>query len=371
VIVVDHELPVDDRLRLPAGDPAALPAPPASGAQARWVYYSSGTTAAPKGARHSDRSVIAGSTGVISMIGASSSDVNPIAFPVSHIGGAAMLVLFDNFDPAITPKAIAAHRPTLLGTATPFLVAFLAAQAEHGDDPLFPDLRGCVGGGAPITAELARRVRETFSVPGVANAWGLTEFPVATSQTPDAAPHLLDHTVGRAVPGVTVRVVDDAENEVAAGCEGELRLKGPQCFSGYVDTSLNADAFDADGWFRTGDRGRIDAQGNVTVTGRIKDAIIRNAENISAMEIEEVLASHPGVVDVAVIGVPDERTGERVCAVVVGGDDLTLASLFDHCQARGLSKHKSPERLEIVDALPRNLTGKVLKHELRVRYANS
>src|SRR6185436_8545411 len=115
----------------------------------------------------------------------------------------------------------------------------------------------------------------------------------------------------------------------------------PQCFLGYVDASLDGDAFDADGWFRSGDRGRIDAAGNVVVTGRIKDAIIRNAENISALEIEGVLATHRAVADVAVIGVPDSRTGERVCAVVVAhpGADVTLASLAEHCQAHGLSKH--------------------------------
>ncbi|OBI97871.1 cyclohexanecarboxylate-CoA ligase [Mycobacterium alsense] len=381
VVVIDHAAPVADALRLPAGDPAALPPPPSGAEDPRWIYYSSGTTAAPKGARHCDRSVIAGSAGVVGIVGASSGDVNPIAFPVSHIGGAAMLaaglhtgmrlVLFDAFDPIQTPIAIAAHRPTLLGSATPFFVAFMAAQARHGDQPLYPELRGCVGGGAPITAELGRQLRETFSVNGAANSWGLTEFPVATSQTPDGAPDRLDRTVGRPVPGVSVRVVDEAEREVRIGREGELRLKGPQCFLGYVDASLDAQAFDADGWFRTGDLGFIDDHGDIVVTGRIKDAIIRNAENISALEIEGVLASHPGVADVAVIGVPDERTGERVCAVVVAhpGAVVTLSSVFQHCQARGLSKHKTPERLEVVAALPRNLTGKVLKTELRARFA--
>jgi acyl-CoA synthetase (AMP-forming)/AMP-acid ligase II len=380
VVVVDHQAPISDGLRLPVGDPATLPAPPTSGSLPRWVYYSSGTTAAPKGVRHCDLSVIAGSAGVVGMVGASSDDVNPIPFPVSHIGGAAMLaaslltgmrlVLFDAFDPVSTPKAIAAHRPTLLGSATPFFVAFMAAQRDHGDEPLFPGLRGCVGGGAPITAELGRQVREAFSVSGVANAWGLTEFPVATSPAPDGPPEVLDHTVGRAVPGVSVRVVDEFEHEVAASEEGELRLKGPQCFLGYVDSSLDTDAFDADGWFRSGDRGRMDAEGNVVVTGRIKDAIIRNAENISALEIEGVLATHPSVADVAVIGVPDTRTGERVCAVVVAepGFEITLHELAKHCQEKGLSKHKSLERLEVVAELPRNLTGKVLKNELRARF---
>ncbi|MGE2725353.1 class I adenylate-forming enzyme family protein [Mycolicibacterium pulveris] len=381
VVVADHGAPIGGELRLPSGDPALLPPPPTTDEEARWVYYSSGTTAAPKGIRHCDRSVIAGSAGVVGMFGASSSDINPIAFPVSHIGGAAMLaaslltgmrlVLFDTFDPVLTPKALAAHRPTMLGSATPFFVAYLAAQREHGPEPLFPDLRGCVGGGAPITPELGRQVRETLSVAGIANSWGLTEFPVVTSPPPDGTPEVLDHTVGQPVPGVAIRVVDDNEREVPVGEEGELRLKGPQCFLGYVDASLDADAFDADGWFRSGDRGRIDADGNVAITGRIKDAIIRNAENISALEIEGVLASHPAVDDVAVIGVPDPRTGERVCAVVVAqpGTDVTLSMLAEHCQARGLSKHKSPERLHLVEALPRNLTGKVLKNELRARFA--
>ncbi|RAU99330.1 cyclohexanecarboxylate-CoA ligase [Mycobacterium colombiense] len=382
VIVIDHESPITDGLRLPAGDPATLASPPDGAQDPRWIYYSSGTTAAPKGARHCDRSVIAGSAGVVGIVGASSSDVNPIAFPITHIGGAAMLaaslqtgmrlVLFDAFDPAVTPFAIAAHRPTLLGSATPFFVAFMDAQRAHGADPLYPDLRGCVGGGAPITAELGRQLRETFSVNGAANSWGLTEFPVATSQSPEAAPEVLDRTVGVPVAGASVRVVDEAERELGFGEEGELRLKGPQCFLGYVDSSLDTNAFDAEGWFRTGDLGSIDDDGNVVVTGRIKDAIIRNAENISALEIEGVLASHPAVADVAVIGVPDERTGERVCAVVVAHADaaVTLSSLFEHCQAHGLSKHKAPERLELIDALPRNLTGKVLKTELRARFGS-
>lgn len=380
-MVIDHGAdPAGPALRLPVGETSSLPPAPASGDEARWIYYSSGTTAAPKGVCHTDRSVMAGSAGVVGMIGATSDDVNPIAFPISHIGGAAMLaaslltgmrlVLFDVFDPEATPLAIARHRPTLLGTATPFYVAYMAAQRRHGERPLFPALRACVAGGAPITPELGRRVRDTFGVAGIANSWGLTEFPVATSPPPDADPAVLDHTVGPPVSGVRVRVVGDDGREVEPGEEGELRLKGPQCFLGYVDSALDDDAFDADGWFRSGDRGRIDAAGNVVVTGRIKDAIIRNAENISALEIEGVLATHPGVADVAVIGVPDPRTGERVCAVVVptGEQPVTLEDLAEHCRINGVARFKFPERVEFVDALPRNLTGKVLKAKLRKRF---
>lgn len=373
--------PANPGLRLPMGEPSRLPEAPTSADGVAWIYYSSGTTAAPKGIQHSDASVIAGCSGVLDMLGTISVDVTPIAFPVSHIGGAAMLaaalitgmqlVLFDVFDPATTPLAVAAHRPTLLGSATPFFIAYLAAQDRHGPEPLFPALRGCTGGGAPITADLGRRVREVLGVRGVANAWGLTEFPVATSPRLDDPEELLDHSVGKAVPGVHVRVVDAEGRDVAAGTEGELRLKGPQCFKGYVDASLDADAFDLDGWYRTGDQGRIDADGNVYVTGRIKDAIIRNAENISALEVEEAVVTHPDVADVAVIGVPDEQSGERVCAVVVaaGGAAVSVADLSAHCDAQGLSRYKWPERIELVNALPRNLTGKVLKAELRRRFS--
>ena len=370
VITVDLATPPRaGELRLPRANADALAVTSAPGANSQWIYYSSGTTAAPKGIRHTDATVIAGSRGMVDAMGITSSDVDPIAFPISHIGGAAMvaaalmtgmrLVLFDAFDPAATPLAIAAHRPTFLGTATPFFVAFLDAQRAHGDRPLFGSLRGCIAGGAPITAELGRQIRETFGMPGIANAWGMTEFPVATSPSLDAPPDVLDYTVGAPVAGVSVRVVD-----------GELRLKGPQCFLGYADAGLDADAFDEDGWLRTGDLGLVDADGNVRVTGRIKDAIIRNAENVSALEIENVLASHPAVADVAVIGVPDRSAGERVCAVVVPASvaGVSLESLVQHCHSSGLSRYKYPERLVIVDTLPRNQFGKVIKKELRDAY---
>lgn len=381
VITVDLATPpLGGRLRLPRAGTSALAAPPEPAGDTRWIYYSSGTTASPKGIRHTDASIIAGSAAVVQMVGTDSSDVDPIAFPVAHIGGAAMLAtalltgmrlaLFETFNPATTPLAIAAHDPTFLGTATPFFVAFLEAQRAHGDQPLFPSLRGCLAGGAPITAELGRQIRQTFGLAGIANAWGMTEFPAATSPPLTADPEVLDHTVGPPVPGVSVRVVGDRGFELPTGQEGELRLKGPQCFLGYVDATLDADAFDADGWLRTGDLGLIDAHGNVRVTGRIKDAIIRNAENISALEIENALATHPAVADVAVIGVPDLQTGERVCAVVVPAsvDGVSLESLVAHCRSQGLSRYKFPERLVTVDALPRNQFGKVVKKELRAAF---
>jgi acyl-CoA synthetase (AMP-forming)/AMP-acid ligase II len=377
VITVDLATPpAAGEIRLPRAGTDALGAPPGPTSDTRWIYYSSGTTASPKGIRHTDASVMAPAAGLVDKIGITSSDVDPVAFPIAHIGGAVMLAaalltgmrlaLFEVFDPATTPLSIAAHNPTFLGMATPFFLAFLEAQRAHGAQPLFPFVRGGLAGGAPITAELGHQVRETFGLPGIANAWGLTEFPVATSPSLTAAPEVLDHTVGTPGSGVSVRVVD-GKMELPAGHEGELRLNGPQCFLGYADPTLDADAFDADGWLRTGDLGMIDANGNVRVTGRIKDAIIRNAENVSALEVENALATHPAVADVAVIGVPDPRTGERVCAVVVptSGDGVSLESLVQHCRSNGLSRYKHPERLVIVGALPRNQFGKVIKKDLR------
>ena len=354
----------------PTGDASTLPPPPTDTDEWRWAYYSSGTTADPKGARHTDRTVVAAAAGMVTLLGIGAGDVYPIAFPISHIGGVTMLVsalqgrarlvLFDTWDPTTTPERMAAHHPTILGSAQPFFRAYLDAQYRQGDEPLFPALRTCAAGGAPTPAELTRELCEVFGVKGVVQSWGLTEFPIATSATPDDPPDVLAHTVGRPSPGVEVRTVD-----------GELRLRGPQCFLGYVDPELDAPAFDEDGWFRTGDLGVIDADGNVRVTGRLKDVIIRNAENISALEVEEVLLRHPDVVDVAVIGLPDRRTGERICAVVVAapGASPTVATLAEHCLAQGLARQKCPEEVHVVDALERNPMGKILKHRLRDRLA--
>jgi acyl-CoA synthetase (AMP-forming)/AMP-acid ligase II len=181
----------------------------------------------------------------------------------------------------------------------------------------------------------------------------LTEFPVATGQVPSDDD--VGHSVGRPAPGVRVRTVD-----------GELRLKGPQAFLGYVDHRLDADAFDDDGWLRTGDLGWIDDSGAVHITGRLKDVIIRNGENISAIEIESVLSDHPLVMDATVIGLPDEKTGERVCAVLVlDAPSIGLDDIVAHCSSRGLAKFKCPEQVEVVAAIPRNSMGKVLKTQVR------
>lgn len=362
-LVLDVDGEIDAEMRLPAGDPSTLPAPPTDADACRWAYYSSGTTADPKGARHTDASVMASSTGMVEGVGFREGDVYPIAWPFTHIGGMTMLVtalrggcrlvLFDSWDPVTTPERMAAHGPTILGSATPFFRAFLEAHARSGGT-LLTEVRACVGGGAPIPAEISRELAEAFGVNGVVSSYGLTEFPIATSQSP--AETAIGTSVGRFVAGVTGRVVD-----------GELRLKGPQCCLGYVDPALDAAGFDDEGWFRTGDLATIDDDGTVHITGRLKDVVIRNAENISALEVEEVVITHPDVVDVGVVGVADARTGEHVCACVVlrEGASIDVAALGAHCTEKGLARHKCPEQVLVVDTIERNPMGKILKDPLR------
>src|SRR6185437_12047176 len=180
----------------------------------------------------------------------------------------------------------------------------------------FPSFRLCNGGGAPRPATLHAQIKTEVGGLGVVAGWGLTEAPILTMSSAHDPDSALDDSEGRAMPGVDLRVVTLDGEPAAPGQEGELRARAPQMMLGYVDAGLDAQAFDADGYFRTGDLGTIDPAGYVRITGRLKDVIIRKGENISAKEIEDLLFTHPKVVEVAVIGLPDPERGERVCAVV-------------------------------------------------------
>jgi cyclohexanecarboxylate-CoA ligase len=365
VLALDFEGEPGPDLRLPMGDPSTLPAP--DNVPSQWVYYSSGTTAEPKGAKHTDFTLIAASYGMTDLAEFGHDTVYPIAWPFSHIGASTMLtcalrcgmklVLFDTFDPTTTPERMAAHDPTILGSAQPFFRAYIDAQLRHGDEPLFPKLRAFTAGGAPTPIEMARELIRTFAIRGVPQSYGLTEFPIATSASPHDPENVLLSSIGKPSPGVQLRLVND-----------EIRLKGPQCFHGYIDPALDAAAFDEDGWLRTGDLAEI-RNDYVFITGRLKDVIIRNAENISALEVEDVLLRHPDIADVAVIGLPDPLTGERLCAVIAprGNATFDVASIAAHCQAQGLAKFKCPEQVENVFALERNAMGKILKQQIRDR----
>ncbi|MFJ8075461.1 class I adenylate-forming enzyme family protein [Streptomyces sp. NPDC096176] len=356
---------------LPDGDPAALPAPPASGTDVRWIYWTSGTTSDPKGVLHTDRSLIAGGSCLAHALHLSADDIGSIAFPFAHIGGPDYLVmlllygfpavLFEKF---ALPDALGEYRRhgvTTAGGSTAFYSMFLAEQRKQPGSKLIPTLRLLAGGGAPKPPELHHAVVREMGCT-LTHGYGMTEVPMITMGSPDDSQLDLAHTEGRPPAGMEIRIVD-----------GEVRLRGEAVCKGYLDPAATAAAFDADGFLITGDLGHLTESGHLVLTGRAKDIIIRKGENISAKEIEDLLHTHPGVGDAAVVGLPDDERGERVCAVVErapGAADPTLEELTAHLRGEGLSVHKLPERLEVVDALPRNeALRKVLKYKLRERFA--
>ena len=375
---------------LPEGDPATLPpASDPSGADAvRWLYYTSGTTSDPKGVKHTDASLIAGGIGLARALDMSEDDIGSIAFPYAHIGGPDYMVtmlaagfgavLVERFDPAAAVIAYARHGVTMAGGSTAFYQMFLEEDRKSRDStgkPAMPALRVLSGGGAPKPPEIYFRVKEQMGVP-VAHGYGMTECPMISQGSPHDSDHQLAYTDGRPVHGCEVSIVamaaDGGEARAPAGVQGEVRVSGPMLFSGYTDPALDRTAFDARGRFRTGDLGVLSPDGHLTLTGRVKDIIIRKGENISAKEIEDVLYAHDKVGSVAVIGLTDRTRGERVCAVVEtapDSDDLTFEEMVETCLAAGLARQKVPEQLEIHPGpLPRNATLKILKHKLREVY---
>ncbi|MFD5129502.1 class I adenylate-forming enzyme family protein [Streptomyces olindensis] len=358
---------------LPEGDPSVLPAPPADGTAVRWIYWTSGTTSDPKGVLHTDRSLLAGGSCLAHALRPSADDVGSIAFPYAHIGGpdyTVMLLLYGFpavlFEQFALPEALAAYRAhgvTIAGGSTAFYSMFLTEQRKRPGEPVVPSLRLLAGGGAPKPPELYDAVVREMGVQ-LSHGYGMTEVPMITMGSPDDSPELLATTEGKPPEGMEIRIVD-----------GEVRLRGEAVCRGYLDPAQTAEAFDEEGFLRTGDLGRLTETGHLVLTGRLKDVIIRKGENISAQEIEDLLHRHPAVGDAAVIGLPDAARGELVCAVVEqppGAGPLTLDAVTAFLRAEGLSVHKLPERLEVVDALPRGETlRKVLKYKLRERYAGT
>jgi len=377
VLVVDRALPEGDPARLPPPEPE----PATSGeAPLRWLFYTSGTTADPKGAPHTDLTVMASALAMAECLEITAEDVSALVFPFTHIGGigwlmAALLtgcrlLTTAAFDPVETPAFLARGGVTLAGSGTPFHLAYLAAQRAASGSPIFPRVRSYPGGGAPKPPQLHYDLKREIGGVGIVSGYGLTEAPIVAMASEHDPDEKLANTEGRPTPGVELVVVRLDGVRAAPGEEGEIRLKGPQVIRGYLDPSLDAEAFDDEGYFRSGDLGVVDAEGYVTITGRLKDVIIRHGENISAKEVEDLLYTHPAVADVAVIGLPDPTTGERACAVVAlaEGATLTLEDVAEFLRGAGLRTQAIPEQLEVVDAVLRNPAGKILKHALRERF---
>ncbi|SNX61983.1 acyl-CoA synthetase (AMP-forming)/AMP-acid ligase II [Streptomyces sp. TLI_55] len=358
---------------LPDGDPDVLPPPPAEGTSVRWIYWTSGTTSDPKGVLHTDRSLIAGGSCLAHALRLTAADVGSMAFPYAHIAGpdyTVMLLLYGfpavMFEQFALPDALEGYRKhgvTVAGGSTAFYSMFLAEQRKQPGTPVIPTLRLLAGGGAPKPPEVYHAVVREMGVQ-LTHGYGMTEVPMITMGAPDDTTENLATTEGRPPEGMEIRIV-----------EGEVRLRGEAVCQGYLDPAQTAEAFDEEGFLRTGDLGFLTETGHLVLTGRAKDVIIRKGENISAKEIEDLLAAHPAVGDVAVVGLPDAERGELVCAVLEpapGAAQLTLADVVSYLRAEGLSAHKLPERLEVVDALPRNETlRKVLKYKLRERYSGT
>jgi acyl-CoA synthetase (AMP-forming)/AMP-acid ligase II len=228
------------------------------------------------------------------------------------------------------------------------------------------------GGGAPKPPELHYEVQREIGGRGTAHGYGMTEVPMIAQGSPHDTDEQLANTDGKPVEGADVRIVTLDGRRAAADEEGEVRVRGPMVFHGYTDPALTKEAFDEDGYFRTGDLGRLRADGHLTLTGRLKDVIVRKGENISAKEVEDLLYTHPKVIEVAVIGLPDPERGERVCAVVQlaeGTDGLDLSEVVAFCRDAGLMTQKIPEQLEIRADWPRAGTGKIVKKTLRDEYS--
>ncbi len=204
----------------------------------------------------------------------------------------------------------------------------------------------------------------------VGGAFGTTESCLGAAFVPGQDPELAWSADGRALEGITLRVVDDEGRELPAGEEGNFEVLTPTLFEGYLNRpELTAEAITADGYYRTGDLARIDADGYLRITGRVKDVINRGGEKVPVVEVEQLLYAHPAVREVAIVAMPDERLGERACAFVVlePGAEFDFAAMQRHLDAGRLSKPYWPERLEIVDELPRTPSGKIQKFVLRDR----
>ncbi len=347
------------------------------------VMYSSGTTGRPKGVMLTQANVVAHA--VFSHDGwtLEEGDKIMVAMPLFHVGGSSWFQVgpHDGVPTVLTrdPDAASLAGAIMAGANRTFLVpAVLAQVLQSGDGAiaLFGRLKTYCYGAAPMPAPLLRSAMAAWPDTDFMQVYGLTEVcGVATHlmphshRDPEHPERLL--SAGQPLPHLELRIVDPAtEEEIAVGDPGEIWMRTPQLMQGYLGKpEETAKAVTADGWFRTGDVGRLDADGYLYVEDRLKDMIISGGENIYSPEVERVLAEHPAVMEVAVIGIPDDTWGESVKAVVslVPGTAATEAELIAWCR-ESLARFKCPRTIDVVGALPRNPTGKILKRDLRASH---
>ncbi|GAA5171030.1 long-chain fatty acid--CoA ligase [Pseudonocardia eucalypti] len=343
------------------------------------IMYTSGTTGRPKGAMLTHGNLFWNNVNALLSFDILSDDTTLVCAPLFHIGGlnvttlltlqkGGRVVLMPGFDPGAALALIAEHRVTTM-FGVPAMFLFMSQHPSFGEADL-SSVRLLMCGGAPVPERLMK-LYNGLGVP-FAQGYGLTETaPLALVTRPEETVRKTG-SAGRTTTMLSdVRLLAPDGTPVPVGERGEICVRGPQVMAGYWrNPSATDNVIDADGWFHTGDVGVCDPDGYVYVVDRVKDMVISGGENVYPAEVESVLYDHPSVAEVAIIGTPDTRWGEAVTAVVVlaSGASLTLDELREFARER-LAGYKLPLRLEIVDVLPRNPAGKVLKYELRERFA--
>ncbi|WP_082109620.1 AMP-binding protein [Mycobacterium sp. UM_Kg1] len=336
------------------------------------LVYTSGTTAEPKGVQHTHTSLL-GEVASLDQMRSSGPDLTTLSvFPSGHIAGtlgilrmlcrASSTIAMDAWNPEKAATLIDRYAVGSSGGAPIHLSGILDIAQRDGLD--LSSLREYTTGAAGVAGALIRRA-DGFGI-GAFRCYGSSEHPTISSGRPEDPLHKRADTDGRICPGTEVRIVDDDGRDVAVGEAGEIVTRGPELFSGYTNSEFTRAGM-VDGWFRTGDVGRLDADGYLTITDRKKDIIVRGGENISSKEVEDVLSAHPAIAEAAAVGAPDETYGERVCAFVVvnPGRRFDLADAAAHFADCGLARQKTPERIVVVSELPRTASGKIQKHVLR------
>jgi len=342
------------------------------------LIYTSGTTGEPKGVMHSANTVMANIIPYARRLHLDAEDVILMASPMAHQTGfmyglmmpimlKASTVLQDVWEPRKAIELIRSERVSFTMASTPFLTDLARTVGEDvkAGGAGVPTLRTFLCAGAPIPGPLVEQARGALGAK-VVSAWGMSENGAVTLTLPEDPDTRPASTDGCPLPGVEVKVVDGDGRALPAGESGRLLLRACSNFGGYLKRP-HLNGTDADDWFETGDLARIDAQGYIRITGRSKDVIIRGGENVPVVEIESLLYRHPAVAQAAIVAYPDERLGERACAVVVlkPGETLDLPVLVDYLKAQKVALQYIPERLEILDAMPATPSGKIQKFKLR------
>jgi acyl-CoA synthetase (AMP-forming)/AMP-acid ligase II len=338
------------------------------------IVYTSGTTSRPKGCVHTFNTYCAGARALVGPFGYTEADVQFGPSPIAHTTGLVTSVLVPmathvmaKWDPVRGIEEIQRFGCTAAVTAPTFLHTLLSDYDAQRHDLSTLRLWTCAG--APIPAAVVKQAGATLPNIKVLSLYGRSENLVTTtcSVTDDVSRALT--TDGRAMPGSQVKIVDGDGNEVPRGTEGDIAYRGPAHMIEYLaNPGETAALFTNDGFSKSGDLGKMTDDGYVRVTGRTKDIVIRGGMNISVREIEEHLAHHPALKAFSVVGMPDERLGEKVCCYLVtkpGHETPMVEDLREYLLSQGMPIQKTPERVVVVDSLPMTATGKVLKHELR------